>query len=240
MAARDVGDRLERIERAGVHVAGLRADDRRCIRGADRRRERLRTHPSLFVRSHAHQLTRTDAEHSQGANHRHVHFVADDNAQLRRILQSVGFDVPARPPEKLMSSRGERREVRHVAAGHEGNARVSGQAEQIDEPSPGDLFDDRCRRRHHKKRRVLVPGGRQPLGGHRGGQRAASHESEIARAAGRDETMLCGACEIVDYLGRIGWAGWQRRIEAGAQLWQCGCWPDRAIAARRDIDARDR
>jgi hypothetical protein len=46
----EVGDLGERVERAGVHLARLRAHDRRPARVAERGCERLHAHPPLLVR----------------------------------------------------------------------------------------------------------------------------------------------------------------------------------------------
>src|SRR5205085_1595701 len=77
MAACRIRDRLEWIERAGVHVADLSANNRRQP-GAfarQRRRERIALHAALVVGGDANQLSRSDAEQSQSADYRYVHFI---------------------------------------------------------------------------------------------------------------------------------------------------------------------
>src|SRR4051812_84117 len=49
MLRADVGDRSERVERAGGHVAGLRAHDRRFVVGGQRFCERIGIHAALVV-----------------------------------------------------------------------------------------------------------------------------------------------------------------------------------------------
>src|SRR5207247_3622490 len=125
VSGRDVGNRVDRIERSGVHVARLRADNRWTsanLAAVERGGERVRPYPSLIVGRSADDLTRADPEHPQRADYRHVHFVADDDAQQGRALQTVRLDIPAGAAQQLVTCRRERREVRHVAARDEADA----------------------------------------------------------------------------------------------------------------------
>ena len=134
---------------------------------------------------------------------RDVHFVADDHAQRRRALQSVGLDVPAGAAQQLVPRRRERREVRHVAAGHEADAAVGGEAEQIEQPRGGHFLDHGGRGRHDVQRRRLIPHAGEPFRGDRRRQRAAGDEPEIPRAGRRHEAGFGRARERVDDVGGI-------------------------------------
>ena len=131
-----------------------------------------------------------DPEQPQRAEHRHVHFAADHDAQRRRSVQAVRFDVPSGAPQHLVARRRQRREVRHVAAGDEADAGARRQAEQLQQPRAGDLFDDRRRRRQHVQAGGLIPDRRHPFRRQRRRQRAAGDEAEIARPGRRDDARI--------------------------------------------------
>ncbi len=66
--ARGVGDRVERVERAGVDVAGLRADDRRAVEPpASAVAQRVGQHPALVVGRDRDDRSRCRAEQPQRA-----------------------------------------------------------------------------------------------------------------------------------------------------------------------------
>jgi hypothetical protein len=127
MVAAEIGDRFEGIERAGVHVAGLSTDDRRTVLRGQCLRQRIRTHAPLVVGLDTNDLARSDAKRAQRTDDGHVHFVADNHAQARRALQPVGLHVPSGATQYFVPRSRERGEVRHVAAGREGDADVLGQ-----------------------------------------------------------------------------------------------------------------
>ena len=58
-------------------------------------------------------------------------------------------------------------EVRHLTAGDESERGGLGQAEQLLQPGAGDLLDDACRGHRERLSGVLIPGGREPVGGDR-------------------------------------------------------------------------
>ena len=62
----------------------------------------------------------------------------------------------------------------------------------------GDLLDGGGRRRQGVERSILVPRRDQPVGGQRGGQCAADHEAEVARACGGDQAGLGAGHQRVD------------------------------------------
>ncbi len=74
------------------------------------------------------------------------------------------------------------------------------QSEQIEDPAGGHFFHDGGGRRHHPRERILVPGARQPVRRERGGQCAAGHEPEVARAGARDDARVREAGQVLDHL----------------------------------------
>jgi hypothetical protein len=93
-----------------------------------------------------------------------------------------------------MSSCGERRDVRHLAAGDERGGGVRGQAEQLAQPPGRNLLDDRGTRAGGDEARILVPGRGEPVGGERSRQRAADDEAEVAAGRDADDPGL-GRCD---------------------------------------------
>ena len=60
-----VGDRPERVERSGGHVAGLRAHDRRSVVVGQGFCERVGIHPALLVGRYADRCLRAEAQQTQ-------------------------------------------------------------------------------------------------------------------------------------------------------------------------------
>ncbi len=175
-------------------------------------------HPALLVGGYADDLVRSKSEQPQCAEHRHVNLVADNHAHSWRVLKAVGFDVPARASQQLVTRCCEGGEIGHVAAGDEPDAGVGRKTEEIDQPSGGDFFDHGRRRRHHEQRRRLIPHRCQPFGGDRCRQRATGDEPEVSRPGRRDQSGLSGAGERIDHLGGIDRIGGQRDTERSAKL----------------------
>ena len=94
-------------------------------------------------------------------------------------------------------------EVRHGRAGHESDAGRERQSKDVARPCERDIFEDRGDGRHHSKAGVLVPGGRQPVGGQRGGQRTTNDEAEIAAAGAGDGGGRPALIQQRDHGGRI-------------------------------------
>ena len=187
MTTCDVRDLVDRIEGARVHVAGLRADDRRAVAARERRRERVALHPALIVSGNPLDLPRSDPQQAQRSDDRHVHFVTDDHAEMWCALQSIGLHVTTDAAQHFVTGGGERREVRHVAAGDEPDARACRQSQQLEQPRAGDFLDNGSGRRHDVETRVLIPGGDEPFCGDRRRQRATGDEPEVPRPRRRHE-----------------------------------------------------
>ena len=77
----------------------------------------------------------------QRADDRDVHFVAGDHAHARSPLQTMRLDIPSGTVQDFMPRGGEAREVRHVAAGHEPDAGIAGEFEELEDPAGDDVLD---------------------------------------------------------------------------------------------------
>ena len=92
------------------------------------------------------------------------------------------LDRPALVGQHPVTGGGQRRDVRHLAAGDEGIRRLLRQAEQVLQPVGDDLLDDRGRRRAGVGAGVLIPGRGQPVGGDRDRDPTADDPAEEAAA----------------------------------------------------------
>ncbi len=134
----------------------------------------------------------------------------------------------------------EAHEVRHLRAGHEPHPCPLGEAEQVEEPGRGHLFDHRRRRRGGAEAGVLVPRGREPVGGHRGGMAPADDEAEVARSRGRDEARLGGLRQIRDDGLRRESLLLERHAQAATKLGDAGRGPNRPAAEALEVAFRER
>ena len=91
----DGDDRLEVVERSGVHLAGLCADDRRPVHVRQDTFEKLGAHSALVVDRHDELLGATDSEQPQRAGERHVALLPDHDAERRRAGEPVLAEVVA-------------------------------------------------------------------------------------------------------------------------------------------------
>ena len=81
----------ERIERAGVHVAGLQTDDRPIVE----RGQRVGAHAALPIGGDARDAGAAEAEHAERLERGDVDFVTDDDGDRRRAEEPLRLDVPA-------------------------------------------------------------------------------------------------------------------------------------------------
>ena len=138
-----VGDLQERIERARVHVPGLRADDRRPVRVRQRSTERRCVHPASARRPGS---LRSGTSRCRGSGAPRPLRAAPrpraPGCAARPGCRRGG--CPSRPREHVMPRRRERGHVRHLAAGDEGGRDMLRQAEQLAQPISDDLLDHAC------------------------------------------------------------------------------------------------
>ena len=71
---------MRRIECAGVHIAGLDADDRPFIQA----RKRAGNDATLVVNRYADHPLAPKSHHGERLQHARVHFLSDHNPQRRR------------------------------------------------------------------------------------------------------------------------------------------------------------
>ena len=238
-----VGDRLERIEGARVHLAGLRADDRRARRrGRQRGAQRVGAHAALRVGGDAPRAARAapQPQHLQRGQDRRVHLLAHEDRDRRRAGEALLFDVVAGPTQDGVAGGGQRGEARHRGAGGEAGAGAGRQAEQLHQPGGGGLLGDGGRGRGDEGPGVLVPRRGEPVGGERGRQRAAGHEAEVAGAGARDETRIGRAREAFDDRCGLARVLGERAAERAAQRSQIGGRTDGALAHALEPVDRER
>ena len=75
-----IADFTGRVERAGIDVAGLGADQRQRVH----RRQGVGPHASLPIDWHTHNPIATEADHHQRLQHTHMHLLTHDHTYLRR------------------------------------------------------------------------------------------------------------------------------------------------------------
>ncbi len=212
------GDFGERIDCAGVDVAGLSADDAGSLMRAQVVGQRVGAHAALVVgRDFVHAIG-AETEQAQGHGDGVMRFFVDCDLDGRSAEETVGFDVPACVGEDAMTGSGEAGEVGHLAAGDEAEAHGGGQAGELAQPGAGDLLDDRDQGGQHVDAAVLIPCGDEPVGGECGGKSASDDEAEVAWAGGRDGALHARGGEDVGESFGVRSFEWEggRRVADGA------------------------
>ena len=198
-----VRDRCKRIDRAGVDVARLGADDRGRLRCLERLLQRFGAHPALTVHWDELETGGSEPEQPERTIDRDVSLGAGEDADPRGADESVTSDIPSRAGQDVLARSRKRSRVRALGAGDEPARDTVGQAEQLDEPPRGDLLDGCGSRRGDDREAVLIPRGREPVRRHRRRQRASDHETEIASGLRSDDARLGSRDKLRDDL-RIG------------------------------------
>lgn len=159
-----------------------------------------------------------------------MRLVADDDVDGRRAEKSVVFDIPALPREQRVARGDEAGEVGHRRAGDERAGDAGRQLQQVPKPVERDVLEHCCGRRHHAKRRVLIPGRGQDVCGKCGGHGAAVHEPEVAPAGVRHRARGAEVIEQREHAGRVGWTGRHVTAERVQRVDVLGCGADAPIA----------
>ena len=182
-AARGAGvrDRPERVERAGVDLARLRADDRRARSLVERRGQRTGVHPALVVGRDPRARPAPSPSRRSELKIVDVRLLTDEHVDGRRADQAALLHVPARRRAAPRGAPPPGGRVRPLPAGDEADARALRQPEQVDDPAPAHLLDHSRGGREHLEAGVLVPGRGHPVRRHGHRQRAADDEPEEAR-----------------------------------------------------------
>ena len=194
----------ERVERAAVELAGLQADDRRRLGvTVELGLERGQGDATRVVRRDLDDRIGADAEKPQGSVDRRMAELRGEYANRRGAGQAGALGVDAARGEQVLAGGRERRHVRHLAAGDEGERRLGRQREQLPQPLAAAFLDDRSRRRRRVDGRVLIPGHGEPVRRHRSRERAADHPAEEAPARRAEHAAVERRRELVDdFLGR--------------------------------------
>jgi hypothetical protein len=139
----DVGDRIERIDRAGPDRSRRAGDAERLVPGAavllDHRLERIDAHAKRPVDRHLAHVVAPDAEDRRGLCDRMMRLGRD--VESHRARQRVRT-LPGHVDRGLdAAGRRERREVRHRAAAHEEPVTLRVRADDLPDPFHGETLD---------------------------------------------------------------------------------------------------
>ncbi len=216
--ADDVGDGIERIERPGVHLSGLRHHDRRPVDAFERGGQCLGDDPAPVVGLDQAEGSGPEPEKTQCPVDGRVASVPGDDGDGGCPEQPLCGDVPPDVGEHPVAGRGQGGDVCHLTARHESGPRPRRQLEQLEQPALGHVLDHGHGRRGDVGEGVLVPRGGQPVrpDGDRLG--TAGHEAEVAASlrahqAGRDIPGQLG-----EDVGRIGGTRGQRAVDGRPQV----------------------
>ena len=151
-----VGDLVERVEGAGVHLTGLSADQHGNTVG-NVEREIAGAHPALVVGRHDRHPFTPESDQAERLAQGAVGLLADHDVDLRRTEQPVALHVPSVFVEQRVAGGRETTGVGHGRSGHERDVAVAVETQHVECPAPGDVVDRRGHGRHHRQRGVLVP-----------------------------------------------------------------------------------
>ena len=194
---RDGGSQV--VAGAGVHVAGLETHDGGTGRPLRQRGgQRLDLDGAIGVGGDRFEDTGAEAQEAERAVDGGVSFAGGDHPDRRRANEAVLLDVPASTGEHLVAGGGQADRVGPLGSGDEAGGDAGGKAEQIREPSAGDLLDDGGRGRRQIVVGRLVPGRDEQLGGGGGGEGATDDEPEVAGTGGGNDRRLYTRDQLVD------------------------------------------
>ena len=194
-----VGHRLDGVERARVHLAGVGHDDgRRSVEGDERSLQRRHVEATAAVGGETVHVAAADAQHRQRLQGAGVDIAAAEHRQRRQSGQARLLDVGAMHGRPPMTGCREGGEVGHRGARGQHATPAGRQREEVLEPVDGDGFGAGRQRRVDPREGVLVDGAGQPVGGEGGRRHAAGHEMEHARTAGPVGIRKAVLDELVD------------------------------------------
>ena len=209
----------EQVAGAGVHVAGLEADDRRPVRLLPEHLLQVgQVDRAVVVGQHRHQRRRAEAEQPQRAVDGGVPLGAGDDPDPRRPDQPVRLDVVARLLQHPVPAAGDAHGVGRLGAGDEPHRGATRKPEQVLHPAARGPFGRLGSRRQHGVEGVLVPPDGEQVRRRGGGRGAADHEAEVARADRADQVSLRGREQLVDHLVRRRRVLGERQVERGPRV----------------------
>ena len=201
---RELAGLTERVERPGVQLAGLQADDGGSIRvRVERLLEQRQADPARVVGGKRDDRVGADAEQPDRAVERLVAELRGEHPQAGRAGEAVALNVDTAVVEQALPGRREAGHVRHLAAGHERKRGRRRQPEELLQPCTAHLLDDRGCRRGGEDRAVLIPGRCQPVRRDRRRQRAPDDPAEEAAAGRAEQAGVRALRELVQHLHRI-------------------------------------
>ena len=229
-----VCDRIDVVERTGVHFARLGADDRRPV--VDR--ELIDDQPPLVVGGH--HVGRAHPEQPQRAVDGDVALRSDDDANHGCAVETALAELPARA--RAGCARGPRRAPSRAPSGSPSRTRTR---------RPPAARRDRAASRRRPPRqsqppvrertcRVLVPRRGQPVRRERGRQRPPDHEPVPPPARHPGDAGLGVGRELFDHDARVERFVLQRTLERRAQrvdvdVGEDGAFVERLEKLRREL-----
>ena len=182
----DVGDRLERVDRAGGHRAGGGDHAERLASGgavlADGCAQRVDVEPEAVVGGQTAQMVEAEAEQRGRLVDAAVRLLAGVGDQRRSSRLQAGR-AKVRPP--VGERGGEPDDVRHRSAVGDQPARLVGEFEQPAQPANNGALDHAGRRRQLPEVAVLVERGGDRLGVRGDPVRRPLHVGQEARVRDR-------------------------------------------------------
>ena len=199
----EVGERRDRVEVAGVHLARVADQDRwRAAELLERAGEAVHVEPPRVVAGERADAAASDPEHPEGLERGRVDVAAREDGHRREAGEPLHVGVDVVPPGPPAPRACECDEVRHRRARGEHAAPFRGKFEQLAQPGEGDALELRPEGRLDPGERVLVDRGGEPVGAERGGRHASGHEVEAARARRCDRGVEAGTGEQLERLER--------------------------------------
>ena len=132
---RELAGLAERVERPGVQLAGLQADDGGSIRvRVERLLEQRQADPARVVGGKRDDRVGADAEQPDRAVERLVAELRGEHPQAGRAGKTVALNVDTAVVEQALPGRREAGHVRHLAAGHESKRGRGRQPEELLQP----------------------------------------------------------------------------------------------------------
>ena len=183
MFGRQVGDRRDRVEVAGVHLTGVGDDDRRPVELGEPPLERLEVEAAGRVAGEPLDIGAAEAEHADRLHGARVDVAAGEDRRRRQAREAelVGVDSLAFGPPAAGRSQAD--EVRHRRPRGEHAAELGWKLEQLAKPVDRDPLEPHPERRRRPAEGDLVVGRRQPVGRQRRRGAAAHHEVKEPGAA---------------------------------------------------------
>src|SRR5215510_323150 len=107
-----------RIERTGIDVAGLGANQNRSVNARQNSAKLIRSHAALIIRRNSDDLLASETKHLQASKDRYMRFIACYHRDSRRANQTVLLNIPAKFLVQRMSSGRQAGKVGHRPAGN--------------------------------------------------------------------------------------------------------------------------